>query len=64
MKHAQVSSYHFREGNKSNCPEIFKRNQDKLFAAEGRKPKKNRIKPAKQESLHEIIKDTDKKNTG
>ena len=41
-KHARVCSCHFRDGNKSNGPEIFKRNRDKLFPAPKDKPKKKK----------------------
>jgi len=46
----------FRDGNKSNGPEIFKRNREKIFPAEEGKPKERKIVPANQESLQEMIK--------
>lgn len=55
-KHARVCSCHFRDGNKSHGPEIFKRNRDKLFPAAKDKPKKKKIVPTNQESLQEMIK--------
>ncbi|XP_044184353.1 uncharacterized protein LOC114949838 [Acropora millepora] len=49
-------SCHFRDGNKSNGPEIFNRNQNKIFSAEEAKPKKKKkIEPAKKQTLQEMI---------
>lgn len=58
-KHSRVCSCHFREGKKSNGPEIFKRNQDKLFPAEEAKPKKKKIES--QQTLQEMIEAARKK---
>ncbi|KAL9976555.1 hypothetical protein ACROYT_G013874 [Oculina patagonica] len=56
-KHARVCSCHFRNGNKSNGPEIFKRNEDKIFPVEeGESKKKKKFEPANKEaSLKEMI---------
>lgn len=42
--YSRVCSCHFREGKKSNGPEIFERNANKLFPSDGRPPKKKRKK--------------------
>ena len=58
-KHTRVCSCHFRDGKKSNGPEIFKRNENKLFPAEEAKPKKKKIKS--QQTLQEMIEAARKK---
>ena len=56
-KHSRVCSCHFREGKKSNGPEIFERNRDKLFPEQrGSPPKKKKTVP-KQKTLAEMIED-------
>ena len=56
-KHSRVCSCHFREGKKSNGPEIFERNRDKLFPKQrGSPPKKKKTVP-KQKTLAEMIED-------
>ncbi|XP_068680916.1 uncharacterized protein [Montipora foliosa] len=56
-KHSRVCSCHFRDGNKSNGPESFKRNQNKLFPAEqGTKPKKKKSsQPGRSLCMQEVI---------
>ena len=45
-----------RDGNNGNGPEIFNRNQNKIFPAEEAKPKqKKKIEPAKKQTLQEMI---------
>ena len=58
-KHTRVCSCHFRDGKKSNGPEIFKRNENKLLPAEKAKPKKKKIKS--QQTLQEMIEAARKK---
>ena len=54
-KHSRVCSCHFREGKKSNGPEIFERNRDKLFAEQrGPPPKKKKTVP-KEKTLSELV---------
>jgi len=46
-KHSRICSCHFRNGKKTNGPEIFQRNADKLFPSEGSPKKKKRKAPLK-----------------
>lgn len=53
-KHSRVCSCHFREGKKSNGPEMFERNKEKLFAEQrGPPPKKKKI--VFTETLAELV---------
>ena len=54
-KHSRVCSCHFREGKKSNGPEMFERNKDKLFTEQrGSPPKKKKIVPT-EKTLAELV---------
>jgi len=56
-KHWRVCSCHFLDGKKNNGPEIYSRNQDKLFPRQGDLPPKKKRKSTapKEQPLHEII---------
>ena len=56
-KHSRVCSCHFREGKKSNGPEIFERNRDKLFAEQRGSPSKKKKTVPKEKTLAEMIED-------
>ena len=54
-KHSRVCSCHFREGKKSNGPEMFERNKDKLFVEQrGSPPKKKKTVPT-EKTLAELL---------
>ena len=61
-KYSRVCSCHFRDGKKSNGPEIFERNRDKLFPEQrGSPPKKKKTKTAfREKTLTEMIEDARK----
>jgi hypothetical protein len=50
-----VCSCHFRDENKSYGPEIYVRNQEKIFPAEGGPPKKKKKVTTKKETLQEMV---------
>ena len=54
-KYSRVCSCHFRDENKSYGPEIYTRNQEKIFPAEGGPPKKKKKGTTKKETLHEMV---------
>jgi len=54
-KHSRVCSCHFREGKKSNGPEIFERNKDKLFAEQRGPPPKKKKSVPKEKTLSELV---------
>lgn len=55
-KHSRVCSCHFREGKKSNGPESFERNKDKLFTEQrGPPPKKQKAVPFKEKTIAELV---------
>ena len=55
-KDSRVCSCHFREGEKSNGPEIFERNKDKLFTEQrGPPPKKQKTVPFKEKTITELV---------
>ena len=55
-KHSRVCSCHFRNGKKANGPEVFERNQVKIFAEQlGPQPKKKKPTESRGPSLSEII---------
>lgn len=55
-KHSRVCSCHFREGRKSNGPESFERNKDKLFTEQrGPPPKKQKAVPFKEKTIAELV---------
>ena len=55
-KHSRVCSCHFSEGKKSNDPEIFERNKDKLFAEQrGPPPKKNKLAVSTEKTLAKLV---------
>ena len=63
-KHSRVCSCHFRDGNKENGPEIFKRNADTMFAPDDySKPKTAKKSKAKtnvstqKQTIAEIVND-------
>ena len=53
----RVCSCHFLDGKKNNGPEIYSRNQDKLFPRQGALPPKKKRKSTapKEQPLHKII---------
>ena len=61
-KSSRVCSCHFRGGKKSNGPEIFERNREKLFHEErGSPPKKKKIETDfREKTLTEMIEDARK----
>ena len=59
-KHSRVCSCHFREGKKSNGPEIFERNKDELFAEQRGPPKKKKSVP-KEKTLSELVEQAQRK---
>lgn len=50
-----MCSCHFRDENKSYGPEIYVRNQEKIFPAEGGPPKKKKKVTTKKETLQEMV---------
>ena len=61
-KYSRVCSCHFRNEEKTNGPEIFDRNKEKLFAEQrGPPPKKKKNTESKGQSLSQII-ETVRKN--
>ncbi|KXJ04400.1 hypothetical protein AC249_AIPGENE9823, partial [Exaiptasia diaphana] len=63
-KHSIVCSCHFRDGNKENGPEIFKRNADTMFApddySKAKTAKKSKAKTnvlTQQQTIAEIVND-------
>ena len=56
-KHSGVYSYHFKDGKKSNGPEIFERNKDKLFFKQRGSPRKKIEKMPKEKTVAEIVED-------
>ena len=61
-KYSRVCSCHFRDGKKSNGPEIFERNREKLFPEQrGSPPKKKKTETAlREKTLTEMIEDARK----
>lgn len=61
-KSSRVCSCHFRGGKKSNGPEIFERNREKLFHEQrGSPPKKKKIETDfREKTLTEMIEDARK----
>lgn len=56
-KHSRVCSCHFRNGNKSAGPEIYTRNEEKLFPSDGCPPKKKKKESVKESNdLQSMIK--------
>ena len=56
-KHSGVYSYHFKDGKKSNGPEIFEQNKDKLFFKQRGSPRKKIEKMPKEKTVAEIVED-------
>ena len=56
-KHSRVYSYHFKDGKKSNGPEIFERKKDKLFFKQRGSPRKKIEKMLKEKTVAEILED-------
>ncbi|KAJ7323732.1 hypothetical protein OS493_030853 [Desmophyllum pertusum] len=54
-KHSRVCSCHFRDGNKAYGPEVYTRNQGKIFPGEGVPKKKKKKTEPKRETLQEMI---------
>ena len=59
-KHSRVCSCHFRDGDKSNGPEMFTRNASKPFppddySTKGRKTKKRKIEENEKDSVHNLV---------
>ena len=54
-KYSRVCSCYFRDENKSYGPEIYTRNQEKIFPAEGGPPKKKKKVTTKKKTLHEMV---------
>ena len=62
-KYSRVCSCHFRSGKKSNGPEIFERNREKLFPEQRGSPRKKKAKTEtafKGNTLTEMIEDARK----
>ena len=62
-KYSRVCSCHFRSGKKSNGPEIFERNREKLFPEQRGSPPKKKAKTEtafKGNTLTEMIEDARK----
>lgn len=62
-KYSRVCSCHFRSGKKSNGPEIFERNREKLFPEQRGSPPKKKKKTEtafKGNTLTEMIEDARK----
>ena len=58
-----MCSCHFREGNKNNGPEMFKRNEGKLFPTQGSQKKKRKIREIQPHSLPEAEKDQENESS-
>ena len=54
-KHSRACSCHFREDKKSNGPEMFERNKEKLFAEQRGPPPKKKKTVSTEKTLAELV---------
>ena len=60
-KYSRVYSYHFKDGKKSNGPEIFERKKDKLFFKQRGSPRKKIEKMLREKTVVEIVEDAQRR---